>query len=78
MPIDINHLRAEKGGNPEAWREHCRKRLCVPPRAPTPSAVAPRPPLASAARALTGRRRPRSLSHPAPPSAASPWSSWTM
>jgi len=27
MPIDINQLRAEKGGNPEAWREHCRKRL---------------------------------------------------
>ena len=27
MPIDINLIRADKGGNPEAWREHCRKRF---------------------------------------------------
>ena len=27
MPIDINNLRAEKGGDPEKWREHCRKRF---------------------------------------------------
>ena len=26
MPIDINELRAEKGGNPEHWREMMRKR----------------------------------------------------
>lgn len=27
MPIDINWLRAEKGGDPEKWREHMRKRF---------------------------------------------------
>lgn len=27
MPIDINLLRADKGGNPELWREMTRKRF---------------------------------------------------
>jgi seryl-tRNA synthetase len=27
MPIDINCIRADKGGDPEKWREYCRKRF---------------------------------------------------
>ncbi len=26
MPIDINQIRADRGGDPEKWREYCRKR----------------------------------------------------
>lgn len=26
MPIDINNIRADRGGDPEKWREYCRKR----------------------------------------------------
>ena len=30
MPIDINCLRPERGGDPEKWREYCRKRFKSP------------------------------------------------
>lgn len=30
MPIDINALRPERGGDPEKWREYCRKRFKSP------------------------------------------------
>ena len=30
MPIDINFLREDKGGDPEKWREYQRKRFADP------------------------------------------------
>jgi seryl-tRNA synthetase len=30
MPIDINFLRKDRGGDPDFWRENQRKRFCDP------------------------------------------------